>query len=191
MTDYKYDVFLSYKYNDRFLPWIKEFERSLSFWLTQELGGRQAKIYFDTEYIQSGTKIKEALKDAVISSKCMIGIWSPEYFHSKYCVSEWKSFLARERMLGGKIKLILPVSIHDGEHFPDETTNIRIMGLQEYSSTSNAFWNTAKSVELEEMIKIFAREVGIAVLSAPEFDPKWPFEECEPISRTSPSLSRF
>jgi hypothetical protein len=95
MADYEYDVFFSYKKDPLITEWIANVVSRLEFWLTQELGGRPARIFIDRDHIEIGDRWPDALRHALRHSRSMAAIWSPSYFHSQWCVSEWKSFLAR------------------------------------------------------------------------------------------------
>src|SRR5215469_7664187 len=98
-TDYEYDVFLSYKRHNLTLDWTRGVHRRLQFWLTEELGGREAKLFMDEDTIEVGDRWPEKLRDGIRFSRCMVCVWSASYFQSDWCVSEWKSFLAREQRL--------------------------------------------------------------------------------------------
>ena len=52
---YQYDIFLSYKNHHVTNPWVVKFEEKLKYWLTQELGGNEPRIFFDKESIDIGT----------------------------------------------------------------------------------------------------------------------------------------
>ena len=174
------------------LPWLVEVEKRLAYWLTQELGGEKARIFFDKESIDIGDKWPAKLKDGLKKSKCMVGIWSPEYFRSKWCVSEWKSFQARDTILGNStFTLVLPIRFHDGDWYPDEAKEIQSIDLRSYTSTLSAFWQTSKAVELDEKLREFAENVAKAVINAPEYNPDWPVIESEPIPTPRITLNRI
>jgi hypothetical protein len=95
--------------------------KRLQFWLMQELGGREPKLFVDEDNIETGDRWPDSLRDALKASRCMVCVWSPSYFQSSWCVSEWRRFLARERRLNlHSHGLIAPLRFHDGEHFPEE-----------------------------------------------------------------------
>src|SRR5436309_15438351 len=114
MPDYEYDVFFSYKRQSLTLDWTKKVAEILQFWLTQELGGRYAKLFVDEDCIEVGDRWPEKLQQGLKLSRCMVCVWSPSYFQSSWCVSEWKSFLERERRTRiGPHGLIAPLRFHD------------------------------------------------------------------------------
>ena len=192
MSDYEFDVFLSYKRHDLILSWLVEVEKRLSFWLTQELGGKPAKIFFDKESIETGMNWPIRLRDALQKSRCLVGIWSPEYFRSKWCVTEWRTFQERERVLGfNDGRLILPLRFHDGEWFPDDAKAIQCLDVSSCTSTLPAFWDTDRAVELENTIKQFTARVADVVINAPPYDPEWPTKDADPIEPPKITLKRL
>lgn len=70
MTDYKFDIFFSYK-RDRLLKgWVKEVHDTLILWVSQELQ-RKASVFIDVECIEDGEQWPDALREALRTSKCM------------------------------------------------------------------------------------------------------------------------
>lgn len=174
-ADYLYDVFLSYKRHELTLGWTRIVLPRLQFWLSQELGGREARIFVDETCIEVGEQWPIALQHALRHSRCMVGVWLPSYFQSAWCVSEWRSFRTREEMLGpGASPLIAPMRFHDGEHFPQEARETQWLDVAPYACTLPGFWNTTKAMEFEDNLKVFAGRVATMVNTAPAFRPDWP-----------------
>jgi hypothetical protein len=176
--DYQHDVFFSYKRHDLTLNWTRQVSQRLQLWITEELGGTPAKIFVDEASIEAGDQWPDSIRNALKQSRCMVCVWSPSYFQSSWCVSEWKSFLEREQML--KIKahgLIAPLKFHDGEHFPAEARNVEWVDVAPYAATVPAFWDSAKAIELEEKLKSFAGSVAKIIKRAPAFRADWPIVE--------------
>lgn len=170
---YQYDIFLSYKNHHVTNPWVVKFEEKLKYWLTQELGGNEPRIFFDKESIDIGTIWPNELKDNLKVSKCLLCIWTPEYFRSKWCLSEWKSFEERERATN-RNKLIHPVQFADGEHYPVEAQNRQTLDVRKYNATMEAFWQTVKAVELEEKIQLLASNLAKAIKAVPDYSEGFP-----------------
>lgn len=190
--DYIYDVFFSYKRQDLTLAWTRDVSQRLQYWLTEELGGRQAEMFVDEACIEIGDEWPEAIKEALKHSRCMVGIWSPSYFRSSWCVSEWKSFLKRERML--KIAphgLIAPLKFHDGEHFPRGAQNAEWLDVAPYATTVPAFWNSPNAIELEAKLKTFAASVAQIIRRAPRFRRNWPIVESRGLKPPKIGLARL
>ena len=193
-TDYQYDVFFSYSSDPLNAYWIGKVVERLKFWLTQELGAeRPARIFFDREGIRVGDRWPDAIRDALKTSKCMVGVWSPSYFQSQWCVSEWQSFLARERLLASTqpCRLIAPIKFHDGEHFPQEARDVQWEDFSNYTATESAFWATQPAVEFGRVLQRFAASVASLVRNAPDFQPDWPAVEAQPVAPPTKALRRL
>lgn len=111
----------------------------------------------------------------------MVSIWSPTYFQSRWCMTEWRSFRARETQLNlGFRGLVAAVRFHDGEHFPPEAHEIHWIDFAPYTSTFDSCWDDLYAVEFEDRIKVLAKTLAIIVARAPEFDPAWPIVDTAP-----------
>lgn len=116
----------------------------------------------------------------------------PLYFQSSWCMSEWTSFLERERRVNlGSHGLIAPVRFHDGEWFPAEAQQIQSLDLTPYAYTLPAFWNSPRALELEDQIKILANSVAKIIERVPAFRPNWPIIESRGTSSPHIPLGRL
>lgn len=178
--DYEHDVFFSYKRHDLTLSWTREVSQRLTLWLTEELGGIPARVFVDESCIEIGDKWPDSIKHALKHSRCMVCVWSPSYFQSPWCVSEWRSFLAREKILRMEPHgLIAPLKFHDGEHFPAEAKCVEWEDVAPYAATVPAFWSSARAIDLEARLKLFASSVAKMIQKAPPFSPDWPIVESD------------
>jgi hypothetical protein len=191
-TDYEYDVFFSYKRHDLTLDWTRQVHTRLRFWITQELGVPEVRMFIDEENIETGDRWPQKLRDALRLSKCMVGVWSPAYFQSSWCFSEWESFRERERRLAMQSHgLIAPLRFHDGEHFPEEARVVQWTDVAPYTSTVPAFWTSPRAIELEDVLKAFASQVAHMIRRAPEFDVNWPVVETRGMKVPTIGLARL
>lgn len=171
---YAYDVFFSYKRHRLTRDWTRGVHDRLKYWIMQE-AGREVQMFVDEESIETGDHWPEKLKEALKSSRCMVCLWSSEYFRSSWCVSEWKSFRERERRLEMESHgLIAPLKFHDGEHFPPEARNVQWTDVSQFTSTVPVFWKTPRASDLEEVLKPFAAQVARMIQRAPTFEADWP-----------------
>jgi len=174
---YKYDAFFSYKRDPHSDEWHEKVKDKLQYWIGHELMRNDVRIFFDTEDITTGARWKNKLSDALLHSKCIITILSPLYFQSKWCVSEWKTFIERERADGNE--LIVPASFHDGKHFPVEAKERQIVDFSNYTSITPSFWETKTAAEFDmDMLKVFAKDVARTIDGAPPFK-NFPLVEAE------------
>jgi hypothetical protein len=189
--DYEYDVFFSYKRHNLTLEWTRSVHRRLQFWLSQEVG-REAKLFVDEDCIETGERWPERLRESLKQSRCMVAVWSPMYFQSDWCVSEWRSFLEREKRLSMVSHgLIAPVRFHDGEHFPQEAREVQWTDVAQYTSTLPAFWASPRALDLEDKLKELAQSVAKIIRSAPPFAPDWPIVEAPAAGSEKIELARL
>jgi hypothetical protein len=173
--DYEYEVFFSYKRHPQSLEWTRQVTAKLRFFLSQELNLNEVRMFVDEEEIAPGEKWPLRLQSALRRSKCLVCVWSPMYFQSDWCNSEWQSFRERERLLGlGEFGLIAPLKYHDGEHFPAEARAVQWTDISPWTSTVPAFWQSARALDLEDRLKEFAVDVANIIRRAPEFRGDWP-----------------
>ncbi len=131
-------------------------------------------MFVDEESVETGDHWPEKLQHALKSSRCMVCLWSPEYFQSSWCVSEWESFRERERRLKRDSHgLIAPMRFHDGEYFPAEAREVQWTDVAPYTSTVPAFWTSLRAIELEDVLKTFAARVARMIRDAPQFETDW------------------
>lgn len=171
--DYQYDAFFSYKRDRESNDWHERVKNKLTFWLKHELQRQDVKIFFDTEEIRTGMRWSQKLSDALRRSKCLVCIWSPLYFQSRWCVSEWMSFVERCNQLNRE--LIIPASYFDGENFPPAAQATQFLDFSEFASTMPRFWDTESAVRFEEQrIRPFARDLAAMIRHAPPYNDSFP-----------------
>lgn len=184
--DYQYDVFFSYKRDIQSDGWHREVMEKLRFWLQHYLEKPRVDVFFDTEDIRTGIRWRAKLVDALKRSRAIVCVWSPLYFQSQWCVSEWKTFMKRETDFDRE--LVLPASFIDGESFPPEAKAKQIMDFSDYTSTAARFWETSIAVDFENRrLKPFAKDVAALVRGAPPFTPDFPVVEVPQSETTVPA----
>ena len=175
---YEYDAFFSYKRDPQSDSWHETVKEKLLFWLRMELHRPDVRIFFDTEDIRTGARWQQKLADSLRRSKCIVCVWSPLYFQSKWCVSEWRTFLEREKAC--QRELVIPAAYHDGESFPGEATAKQMADFSNYTSIMPRFWDTELAVEFEnKRLKSFAKDLATLIKNSPTFDPHFPLIEAE------------
>ena len=174
--DYQYDVFFSYKRDPETDAWHEKVKTKLAFWLRQELERQDVRIFFDTEEIQTGTRWRHKLAEALRQSRCIVCVWSPLYFRSKWCVSEWMTFVRREDL--AKRELVASASFCDGKSFPKAALDTTWVDFSEFASTFPTFWNTEPAVTFEkDRLRPFASALAAKIRNAPPFDGTFPLVE--------------
>jgi len=185
---YEYDLFVSYKREPPsrrlYTPWLVGVLERVEHFLCQELGGRDVRIFFDASSIEVGRRWPREIRSALLRSRCLLAIWTPEYFRSPWCTAEWRSFLSREdvvRSSGSECQLILPLAVHDGRWYPPEAQEVQQFDLSRYYATTAAFWRSARADELDQKIlHELVPNLARAIERAPAYAPNWPVVEPPP-----------
>ena len=176
MSGYEYEAFYSYKRDVESDSWHEIVVSKLKFWLKKELSQTDVKIFFDVESIETADRWDEKIADGLKKSKCFVGLWSPDYFQSRWCLSEWRTFVERERKLEMKMGgLIIPARYHDGDSFPAEARSVQSVDLSDYNSTMPFFWQTQDAVDFEKKkLKAFAKDIARRIMKAPPYQADFP-----------------
>jgi hypothetical protein len=182
-NNYEYDVFLSYTHDTPFGPWVREtFFDVFEAWLRQALQGQKPKIFFDTSSIASGTAWPLVIRRGLATSRCLVAVWSPDYFVSKWCVRECCVMLQREKQLGYRTLenpsgLILPVQVYDRNHFPEAVRSFvaetQALDCRDYANPAPMYKQTLRYVELIELIRVWTQRVAQVIYAAPPWRPEW------------------
>lgn len=178
MSEYKYDAFFSYKRDPLSDEWHEKVMSRLEHWIKLELNKEKIDIFFDTEDIKNGERWEKKIVNSLKKSKCLIAILSPAYFNSQWCLSEWKTFINREK--DHSAELIVPARYHDGIHYPQEAKDIQSEDFSEYSSTMVAFWETKDAWDFEKVLKAFAKDAAEKIKKAPAYDDSFSVITAEP-----------
>ncbi len=175
--DYEYDVFVSYSRDFPYGKWVREIFLPLFQGFLKGALNKEPKLYID-EKIPTGNEWTEDLKNALARSRCLVGIWSPHYFISKWCKSECFVMLHRERTLNFRSLenpdgLIVPVTIQDGDIFPEYAKKIQSAPWHRFARDGNGFKETRRYVEFQDEMLDWVEDVARAIKSAPPWNPEW------------------
>lgn len=176
---YEHDIFVSYRREVQWTPWVRDHLKVLlQSYLQQELGS-SPDIFVD-ERIDVGADWVDELGEHLAKSKVVLAVFSRDYFDSCWCVHELDLILARIQsttLAGSKPRLIIPTIVHDGELIPVEVKKIQPCDLKKYRiACINK--NTADYHEFSVAIGGLAPKIKSAILTAPAFETKW-IDECK------------
>jgi hypothetical protein len=179
---YTYDVFLSYSHDYPFGQWVSDPFLPLFKGYLKAALNREPDLFVDREGIDAGSTWELKLKYALANSRCLVGVWSPNYFLSRWCKFECVVMLHRESRLGYRTRnrpggLVIPVSVHDGEKFPDYARSIQFPDWRRYARVGEGFKKTEAYSEFQEKVSEFADAVARAVENAPPWDESWLSDE--------------
>lgn len=178
--EYLYDVFVSYRHNPPVLTWMKNHFYPL---LEQRLPDcmpvdHETSIFIDWD-IEKGASWPQKLSGALRRSRCLLCVWSADYFRSRWCMAEWRTMRERERLAGFRTEqnsqgLIYPVIFSDGEHFPAEAQAIQYRDLRKWNYPQPVFKDTVGILELDQAVQELCQELAPMVLRAPPWQDSWP-----------------
>lgn len=178
LTDYKYDVFISYPHQEEHRFWVLDIFRGiLELYLTNDLG-QPAKIFSDREAIPPGHAWPETLKQALACSKSLVPVFSIQYFFSDWCMAECSVMLHRESQLdyrtvknpGG---LIAPVKLFDGKKYPPFADKIQPFDCTEFNVINPEYKKTTQYNELQKRLKAWTPKLAEIIDAAPPWRPEW------------------
>lgn len=182
---YQYDIFLSYRRSKLRNEWLTEHFVPL-FWeiareeIAGETGRPPSGLFFDLsdlsedtrkfdQYgIEPGDNWRDRLKEAIKSSRCMIALWSPLYFHSPWCLIEWKSFSERSRVK--QKSLLVPISVHDGDSFPREARDSQYMKFVDFVLVGDGYKKTELYIKFQQELRDLARRAAKVISAAPDWE---------------------
>jgi hypothetical protein len=179
VTDYAYDLFVSYPrrapigdwVNDRFVPLLEK-------WLGAALP-HAPRIFIDRA-MESGTHWPSNLAESLLRSKHMLAVWAPPYFGSGWCMSEWQSMKLREQRLGlaaGMASgLVRAIRFFDGETFPADAKAIQADDYTPFNMfpPGKARLNNARFNRFEQAVQQLSLELANRIMASPPWDPTWP-----------------
>jgi len=154
--------------------------------------GEDPEVFFDGQ-LEVGADWPEALAEALNYSCCMVAVWSPTYFRSKWCMAEWQTMSAREQEFGIKLDglpgLVYPVVYSDGDYFPEEAKRTQQKrDLQDYAYPYAQFKNSEKYLIFHDKVAEIAKDLEKWLRRIPDYSSDWQSVRPEP---TAPYLPKF
>jgi hypothetical protein len=175
---YDYDIFLSYKSGFPFSNWVHEVFLPFFEPYVENALNRPLTVFVDRTGIAAGDAWPSRLERALACSRCLVAIWSPIYFHSEWCRRECELMLHRERQLGlrslsNPSGLVLPISLFDGEHFPQITREIQTLDCRKYFIVGDGFKKTELYGQFQAEVLNWSGGVAAAIDRAPRWRREW------------------
>jgi TIR domain-containing protein len=176
---YQFDVFLSVKNDEVFNGWVRGtffplFESYVRNDIAAKCKRQCAGVFYYKKSLKPGDPWPDELREGIRRSRVALALCSPEYFLSKWCLTEFYSFLDRNKKKNAKV--LMPLSIHDGDGFPEDARNIQDGDLADYVIVGEGFKETKKYADFQAALKDFSVRVAELVSKAPDFE-EWPVIE--------------
>ncbi|MBM7775980.1 hypothetical protein JOD54_006184 [Actinokineospora baliensis] len=197
MTGYKWDVFISYSRKGMAQKWLlNHFYERLLDCLIGEMS-YTPRVYMDRLSIAKGAHWPSDLQQALLHSKMIVPLFTPPYFRSPWCMAEFHSMRARQKMLGiggGRIPqgLIYPVLYSDSDNFPPEAREFSWWNFKDVSNPDPVFQMTRDFHRFHDRVAEFASDLAKVLEQVPEWEPDWPLVVTpDPVLMPPPLIPRF
>lgn len=195
MSDYRYDVFLSYSRSGSALKWMNNhFYPKLLDCLVDQVAPAPS-VFLDTSMHRALDWPLE-IEDALRRSKILVAVLTPPYFESRWCMAEWRSMCARERMLGlasptSPQGLIYPILYSDSDNFPDEARRRAWRDFKHLSTPEPVFQESRDWVHFHREVTDVAVDIVRLLKQVPSWRSNWPVERPDPVIIPPPKMPRF
>ncbi len=176
MSDYEYDIFLSYRRLGDASLWIKDhLVPVLTNVLTLELGHDPA-IYFDLR-METGATWPIELGRKLSRSRIMICLWSQNYLDSAWCRQELNQMWHREKLLQLRTPakpngLVAMSIINDGETIPKDLQNIQTCEIAKFYNPM-MHQNSPKREYFYDEMMAHAEGLLQMIQDAPPYQKEW------------------
>lgn len=173
MSDYEFDLFLSYRRSGNVQDWVwNHFRPVLHHCLADELD-REPRVFIDVE-IDTGTRWPDRLEEALRGSRLLLPVLSPQYFRSAWCLAEWRSAVDREALVGGDCDLLYPVVFADRDNFPAEARHRQARDLKPWNIPYPQFRETPAYIPFHREVQKIAQDLAARLHRVPPWRPDWP-----------------
>ena len=184
---YDFDVFISYRRRGDVKEWVhKHFKRRLEQKLLNHLPN-DPRIFLDVETISDGSRWPDEIRRGLQRSKIMVGVWSPDYFRSDWCMTEWQTMEHRSHITGHFTDarphgLVYPIRFSDGEYFhPNAQATQCKMDFGSHNFPHDVWMNSTSYLEFDRMIDDVARDLAKWLESVPPWHSEWPVMSLPPL----------
>ncbi len=176
MSDYSYDVFISYRRNGNVADWVqRHLVKVLSNCLTDELE-REPTIFLDVR-MDTGTLWPTELMNGLQRSRVMVAVLSPQYFRSSWCLAEWETLARREAATGHIGRLIFPLTFSDGDRFPPSALDRQCRSMKPWAYPYPQFSESLDFLPFHDEVRSIAVEIARRLDSVPNWSGDWPVEQ--------------
>lgn len=184
MSDYEYDIFLSYCRKGNSPRWVhNHFRPRLVDCLIDQIG-YEPRMFVDQE-MKPGMAWPVRLENALNRSKVLLSVYSPQYFRSQWCLAEWHTMAERERVLGLASRenpqgLIFPVLYSDSENFPAYARERSWHNLKKFNIPEPSFQQSQAYHKFHKKVEKVAVDLAGLLAQVPRWQPGWPARRPDP-----------
>jgi TIR domain-containing protein len=196
VSGYKFDVFISYCRHGSVRKWLmNNFLTKFQECLADQIAPAP-RVYVDKS-MPRAVHWPSDLKKALRHSKVLIPVFSPPYFESPWCMAEWESMRARERLLGLASAerpqgLVYPILYSDSDNFPMAAKEISRWDFKDLAMPEPVFQKSRAWIRFHWRVSELAEDLVRLLREVPEWQPDWPLiEQPEPVLMKPPPIPRF
>jgi len=189
VSDYEFDVFISYRREGNPYKWVRNhFHPRLTDHLADHLRD-DPKVFID-EGMEVGSVWPDRLEEALNRTRILVPVFSPQYFRSRWCLAEWHSMVEREKLLG-RSRLIYPVLFSDSDNFPSFARERSWRDLKKWNHPDPVFQQTVRWIDFLQEIEKVAIDLAALVDEVPSWEPGWPAQRPDPPMPGMTPVPRF
>lgn len=193
MSDYRHDVYLSWRRAEPVHGWFRryffpEFEARLRSTL-----GHEPRVFVDHRGVETGDDWEARLAKELRGACLLVPIWEPQYFRSPWCVAELEYMADRERFLGYRTAdrpegIILPLVVQDGRHFADWLDRVQVQRLEGVLTDAGAFRESSRYLDFVDGVQRLCDAVEVALERAPPWSVDFPAPKLRELPAAPPIL---
>jgi hypothetical protein len=166
---YRYDLFISYTWRvPRAQSWVRDvLAPPLYDFLALEANIDKARVFLDVRTVRPGMAVDQTVQDALRDSKVLLAVFSPQYFDSGWCLTEFHTMLDRQNSTGQHI--IYPLAVWDGNKYSADARNLNPLDYNKWGTLDRGMrrkrWN--------DTVRDLVKELETLILNSPQHDPTW------------------
>lgn len=178
---YEFDIFVSYRRTDTIGRWVKNHLVPMLQERLNEVAPKDVQIFCDYKMAE-GVNFPAELKRGLKTSKLLLAIWSANYFRSEWCMTEWGSFLARQKQLGlfsedNTQGLVYPIRYGDGKYFHPEATLAQCRkDFSQLNYAEDSFRRTEVYFCFDDLVKQVAEDLVVQLNHVPPYNTDFPID---------------
>jgi hypothetical protein len=195
-VSYRWDVFISYRRRGNMTGWVRNHLYPVLQTCLEDEMDRAPKVFVDDQ-LEVGQYWPDQLEAVLSRSRYLLAVWAPPYFTSAWCMAEWHSMIARERMLGipgpqATQGLVYPVVFADGDTFPPEAQQVqKRVDLSRFGFPYPQFSETPAYLEFHAKVRAIAEDLAARLPLAPAWQGNWPIQRPQPLDPLRAALPRL
>jgi hypothetical protein len=166
---YRYDLFISYTWRvPRAQSWVREVLTPLLVeFLQLEAAIDKSRVFLDDREVRPGMQVDQTVRDALLDSKVLLAVLSPQYFESGWCLTEFHTMLDRQQQT--QQRLVYPLAVWDGTKYPQDVRNLNPLNFNQWGTLERGMARK----RFRDTIVTLVKELDQLITKSPNHDPTW------------------